>query len=138
MDSIRYQLECDGVTAAALEDLFRAAALGGRSGDKIRRAFANSSHVCLAFAGDRLIGCARAITDGEYHAVIYDVAVRPGHQRRGIGRRMVESLMGRLPVWRVLLVADAGVQPFYRRFGFEPYDDVMARLDRGRLFDTES
>lgn len=137
MESIRYRLDLDGVTGHALENLFRAAALGGRAGDKIRRAFANSSHVCLAFADEWLIGCARAITDGEYHAVIFDVAVRPDFQRRGIGRRMMESLLGRLPVWRVLLVADAGVQPFYRRFGFEPYDDVMARLDRRRLFDPE-
>lgn len=90
-----------------------------------------------AFAGERLIGCARAITDGEYHAVIYDVAVRPEYHGRGIGRRLMEGLLGRVPVWRVLLVADAGVQPFYRSFGFEPYCEVMARLDRTRLFDTE-
>jgi len=38
-------------------------------------------------------------------------------------------------VWRVLLVADPKVQPFYRRLGFDTYDDVMARCDRSKLFD---
>jgi hypothetical protein len=41
--------------------------------------------------------------------------------------------LARLPVWRVLLVADRRVQPFYRRLGFESYGDVMARLDQTAL-----
>jgi hypothetical protein len=36
MDEIRYRQDCAGISAAELEDLFRAAKLGGRSGDKIR------------------------------------------------------------------------------------------------------
>ena len=83
---IRYRTSCVDVTATELEELFIAAKLGGRSGDKIRRAFNNSSHVCLSFVGNRLIGAARAITDGEYHGGIYDVAVHPEFQRHGIGR----------------------------------------------------
>jgi hypothetical protein len=45
------------------------------------------------------------------------------------------ELLARLPVWRVLLVAGSEVQPFYRRLGFESYNDVMARCDRSKLFD---
>ncbi len=77
----------------------------------------------------------RALTDGEYHATIYDVVVDPEYQRRGVGSRVMSELLARLPVWRVLLVAGREVQPFYRRLGFESYDNVMARLDRTRLFD---
>ena len=138
MDEICYRQDCAGVTAADLEDLFRAAKLGGRTGDKVRRAFANSSHVCIAFAGERLVGASRAITDGEYHAFIYDVAVRPEFQRGGIGRRMLEMLLSCLTVWRVMLVAEGDVKEFYRHHGFELYPDVMARCDRSRLFDLPS
>ena len=74
-------------------------------------------------------------TDGEYHALIYDVAVRPEFQRGGVGRRMLERLLGCLNVWRVMLVADRDMQGFYRQHGFEPYPDVMVRYDRSRLFD---
>jgi len=33
-----------------------------------------------------------------------------------------------------MLVADIDVQPFYAKLGFQPYGDVMARLDPGRLY----
>jgi aralkylamine N-acetyltransferase len=136
MVEITYRFSCEDVTTRELEELFAAAGLGGRVGEKIRRAFLNSPIVCLAYDGRRLIGASRAITDGEYHGLIYDVAVDPEYQARGIGRRMMEELLERLPVWRVMLVAGEQVQGFYRAFGFERYPDVMARLDRSRLYDA--
>jgi hypothetical protein len=30
----------------------------------------------------------------------------------------MRELLSRLPVWRVLLITDAAVQPFYQRLGF--------------------
>jgi hypothetical protein len=44
-------------------------------------------------------------------------------------------MLCRLPVWRVLLVADPDVQPFYRTLAFTAYDDVMALLAPARLRD---
>jgi len=130
---IAYQFDCDNVTTPELEELFKAAGLGGRTGDKILRAFKNSHLVCLAYAGECLVGTSRAITDWEYHALIYDVAVHPEFQGLGFGRAMLDSLLSRLKVWRVMLVADGDVQPFYERSGFQPYPDVMARLDWDNL-----
>jgi GNAT superfamily N-acetyltransferase len=74
-----------------------------------------------------------AITDGEYHAFIYDVAVLPAYQRHGVGTLILKNLLSRLRVWRVMLVAAIDVQPFYAREGFAPYGDVMAKLDRAQL-----
>jgi hypothetical protein len=45
------------------------------------------------------------------------------------------DILRRLPVWRVLLVADAEAAPFYQRLGFAPFGDVLARFDRAKLFD---
>lgn len=132
---ITYRFSCEHVTTRELEELFAAAQLGGRVGEKIRRAFVNSSHVCLAYDGERLIGASRAITDGEYHGLIYDVAVDPEYQGQGVGRRMMEELLKRMPVWRVMLVAEEAVQGFYRTLGFEGYPDVMVRLDWNYLYD---
>jgi GNAT superfamily N-acetyltransferase len=135
MSKIDYKVDCAGVTATALEDLFRAAGLGGRAGDKILRAFKNSAVVRLAVASDRLVGACRAITDGEYHACVYDVAVRPEYQGHGVGKELMSRVLSELKVWRVMLVADQQVQGFYRQFGFGPYEDVMAKCDRQLLFD---
>jgi aralkylamine N-acetyltransferase len=139
MITIDYQADCEGVTATALEQLFRAAGLEGRAGDKILRAFEKSSVVRFAKAeGCGLIGACRAITDGEYHAFVYDVAVRPEYQGRGIGKELMSRLLAELRVWRVMLVADQQVQGFYEKFGFGVYNDVMAKCDRQRLFDERN
>jgi ribosomal protein S18 acetylase RimI-like enzyme len=131
--NVTYRFNCDNVTTRELEELFSATNLGGRVGEKIRRAFLNSSFVCFAYSGTELIGASRALTDGEYHGLIYDVAVLPKHQRCGIGQLMVQELLARMPVWRVMLVADDDVKDFYRRFGFEIYPDVLAKLDWNKL-----
>ena len=74
---VTYRFNCQDVSTRDLEELVDAAELGGRVGEKIRRAFLNSSLVCFAYDNARLICASRAITDGEYHGVIYDVAVLP-------------------------------------------------------------
>lgn len=135
MDST-YQFGVDNVNWRELEALFKAGGLAGRAGDKIRRAFEQSSLVCFVYQDTRLVGASRALTDGEYHALIYDVVVHPDCQRQGIGSAMMHALLARLPVWRVMLVADHDVQPFYSQFGFAPYGDVLARLDWERLHDA--
>jgi GNAT superfamily N-acetyltransferase len=134
---VRLQRDCSGIEWRALIELFKLAHLGGREGDKVRRSFENSDLVVFAWEGPTLVGAARALTDFEYHATIYDVVVHPRHQRTGLGTRMMQELLAALPVWRVLLVADAEVQPFYARLGFEAYGDVLAKLDAGRLTDAD-
>ena len=133
--SIDYRFNCEGVSQAELEEIFKAAGLGGRQGGRILRAFLQSTSVCLAFDNDHLIGTSRAISDGEYHAFIYDVAVLPAYQGQGIGRHMVEQLVARNPVWRTMLRADSDVQPFYEKLGFSIYPDVMARIDTAFVFE---
>jgi aralkylamine N-acetyltransferase len=133
--TITCQFDTIGVDWAELERLFKAADLGGRSGDKLRRAFENSQVVCFARDGGRLVGACRAVTDWEYHATIYDVAVHPEYQGRGTGRQMMEAMIARLPVWRILLVCDEEVAGFYQKLGFSEIHIVMARFDWDRLYD---
>lgn len=132
---LTYCFSTDNVNWRDLEALFKAGGLGGREGDKIRRAFEQSSLVSFVYQESRLVGASRALTDGEYHALIYDVVVHPNCQRRGIGSAMMQALLARLPVWRVMLVADKEMRPFYGQLGFAPYGDVLTRLDWERLYD---
>jgi hypothetical protein len=48
---------------------------------------------------------------------------------------MMNELLSSLPVWRILLVADASVRPFYARLGIELFGDVLARIDSTKLYD---
>ena len=131
------QFDCSGIAWAELEALFKAAGLGGRAGDKLRRAFENSQLVCFAWDGARLIGASRALTDWEYHAAIYDAAVLPEYQGYGLGRRIMQALIDRLPVWRYMLVTEDKNVGFYQKLGFEEIRIVMARFAWDRLYDPE-
>lgn len=136
--AVRFLFSCHGIDWAELIHLFKAANLAGREGDKLRRSFENSTVVCFAASGERLVGAVRALSDLEYHATVYDLVVSPELQRRGIGRDLMMALLSRLPVWRVLLVADGDARGFYERLGFKPYGDVLAKLDRARLVAVRS
>jgi aralkylamine N-acetyltransferase len=133
LKTLRFQFDVQGVTPQALANLFEAAGLAHRAAEKVHRAYRNSDVVCFCWDEMQLVATGRALTDGEYHGTIHDVAVHPDYQRQGIGSRVMRELLERLPVWRVLLVADSEAQPFYARLGFKHYADVLARLDREKL-----
>ena len=74
------------------------------------------------------VGMARVVGDGGYIAYIADVIVLPECQRSGIGTALMEQVMrsirgNLLPGERVFvnLMAAAGIEPFYNRFGVIEY-----------------
>ncbi|MDQ4071414.1 MAG: GNAT family N-acetyltransferase [Actinomycetota bacterium] len=74
------------------------------------------------------VGFARAITDGVTFAWIADVFVVRSHRRRGLGRRLIEAVLGHPEVRgsRDVLLATADAHGLYARYGFAP----LARPDR--------
>ena len=104
----------------------------GRTDEMHRRAFANS--LCaIALVDGRQVGFARAITDRALFARISDVIVWPDHRGNGIGKALVEALLGHtelasVSIW-TLNTSDA--QALYARYGFRPVTDGSEmRLDR--------
>ncbi len=68
--------------------LFNAVGWVRRTTDRERLAqlVRGSLYVISAWEGDRLVGFARAISDGAFNAYMSTVAVLPEYQGRGIGR----------------------------------------------------
>ena len=83
----------------------------------------------LAAARDetgRLVGLARAISDGTTVAYVQDVVVLPFAQRNGIGGRLVGCLLDAVgPVRQVVLLTDAEPRQraFYESLGFTEVHD---------------
>lgn len=117
----------DGVDWAALADIYARAPLVERSPDELRRAFANSYVCCFARVDGRLVGAARAMSDGVYYATVLDVAVDPGFQGAGIGRMMMRALLRRLPFAKVFLTTVPGKEGFYEKLGFLHQTNAMGR-----------
>ncbi|WP_121967936.1 GNAT family N-acetyltransferase [Leptolyngbya sp. BC1307] len=104
-------------------DLFVAAAFWAehRQADDIAKAIAHSKPVVTAWGDQRLIGFARATSDGCFRATIWDVVIHPDYQGVGLGRRLVETLIAHPHMNRVerTYLMTTHQQSFYERIGFE-------------------
>jgi ribosomal protein S18 acetylase RimI-like enzyme len=88
----------------------------------LSRAFHNSSYVLICLDGDEVVAALRSISDDISIHYLQDVLVKPSHQRKGIGRRLVEQALKRHSHVRthVLLTDDEETQKkFYQSLGYE-------------------
>ncbi len=96
-----------------------------RTSEDIESMLAATGVTVGAWSDDRLVGFARAITDGVYRALIDDVVVDEAERGRGIGDELVRQLLGRLEgVETVFLRCGEDLMPFYARHGFVPARSV--------------
>ncbi|MGX8700740.1 GNAT family N-acetyltransferase [Caproiciproducens sp.] len=99
----------------------------------------NSAYIICAVDGDKIVGHARAVSDGGYVVLISDVIVRPDYQKNGIAKTMVQGLMdyftARLKSGQAILfnlMAAKGRESFYKQLGFSerPNDEVGAGMSQ--------
>ena len=66
-----------------------------------------------------LVGVARILDDGGLHASLWDVIVRPDHQRRGIGSDLARAALAQCHDRRlVAIVSTPAAVPFFDALGF--------------------
>lgn len=136
-----WQEVTDGIDWDELSALYRAAPLGDKPPERLRTVFGNSLFKCFVFEDGRLVGAGRALADGADCAYICDIAVLPGHQGMGLGKRIVAHLVERSRGHKkIILYAVPGKEPFYRKFGFlrmktamAIFDNQQQQLERGYL-----
>lgn len=106
-----------------LQDLFQTTAFWAknRSLEDWQTALANSKPVVTAWDKDRLVGFARATSDGIYRATIWDVVIHPDYQGAGLGRKLVQTVLAHPHMNRVerIYLMTTHQQTFYERIGFE-------------------
>lgn len=116
---IRYEETLEGASIAEVNDVL-SRAFGGRERDEKRteEVFFGSQKVEVAYEGDKIIGMARAVTDGKSEALILNVAVDPAYQGYRIGWNVVTKLAAQLPGYYIFLNTHPGAVGFYNRKGF--------------------
>jgi GNAT superfamily N-acetyltransferase len=132
------------VDMAELSNLYRIAPLGDKPPDVLATVFGNSMFTCFAYSGEILAGAGRVLADGLDCAYIADVAVHPDHQGRGLGKAIIRKLMAFSEGHKkIILYANPGVEPFYRKLGFLHMNTAMAiwqdparAIESGLLSDT--
>ena len=78
-------------------------------------------------ADDRLVGFARAISDGVATAYLSSVMVDPDYRRRGVGRAMIELITRGRDEVKFVLHSRRDAPAFYAAVGFVPATDMMVR-----------
>lgn len=106
----------------------------------LERALAGSATVIVATGvvptvtgaadGERVVGLARVVSDGETICYLQDVLVHPSVQRMGLGMRLVEAVLEPYAKVRqkVLLTDDEwGQRAFYQALGYSSIEGTTLR-----------
>jgi ribosomal protein S18 acetylase RimI-like enzyme len=90
---ITYTKSAEGVNWPQLrDDLVQDHFHNGRTAEDLARSFANSYAVAFAWAEGRVIGKARALSDGVCNAYVVDVWTHSAFRCQGIARRLMGLL----------------------------------------------
>ncbi|MBF6036807.1 GNAT family N-acetyltransferase [Pseudomonas sp. P155] len=91
----------------------------------------HSQRKAVAVQGERIIGFARGITDGLSNGYLSMVVVDDQHRREGLGRALVEHIMGdNADITWVLRAGREGAEAFFASLGFETSVIAMERPRR--------
>ena len=89
-----------------------------------QRGLSNTLFAICVVHNESVVGIGRVIGDGGLFYDIVDVAVVAEHQQRGVGKMIMDGLMGYIdvnarPSSLVCLMANKGLAPFYEKYGFK-------------------
>ena len=95
--------------------------------ENFNKNFINSTLVFSAWVNDKLVGCVRVLSDKMFRSIIYDLAVLPEYQYKGIGRELVRRCRETFPnsEWLVQTETAAG---FYEKIGFSVNKDIFLTI----------
>ena len=95
----------------------------GRDASDIRAAFAGSAAVAV-FDGSEQMAVARAITDGVFHAYIYDLIVFEPYRGRGLAHVLMNALFEHPDLCRVTswMLSTRDAHGLYEKYGFKPVE----------------
>ncbi len=109
------------ISPIQVQDLCASVGRSRRDPVLISKALHHSLAVVSVWEKEVMVGFARATGDQVFNATIWDVAVRPSYQKRGVGRLLMDELLKEIDTYSIPLItlyADPGTDGFYKRFGF--------------------
>ena len=134
---VRFEIGKTDLDLCQLQALFDKSAFWAidRQIEDLKVALDRSEPVVSVWDDDRLIGFARATSDGIYRATIWDVVIDCDYQGLGLGRKLVETVLNHPAMIRVerIYLLTTHQQSFYERMGFDLNSSTTMVLNQGKF-----
>ncbi|MRR17410.1 MAG: N-acetyltransferase [Deltaproteobacteria bacterium] len=131
--ALEIKTDCRGVDWLVVSETLKLVGMAYHAPELHQKAFEASHITVFVYDGARLIGFGRAISDGAYQGAVYDVAILPEFQRKGIGTAIMKEILEGLSFCNILLYASPGKEEFYTALGFRKMLTGMALFTNADL-----
>ena len=87
----------------------------------LKKSLANSDVIVSLWVGNEVVGFGRALTDGIYRGVLWDIVIDQHHQGKGFGTLIVKNLLSskKIKNTKKLYLMTTNKKLFYSQFDFK-------------------
>ena len=87
----------------------------------LKKCLANSDVIVSLWVGNEIVGFGRALTDGIYRGVLWDIVIDQGYQGKGFGTLIVKNLLSskKIKKTKKLYLMTTNKELFYSQFDFK-------------------
>ena len=92
-----------------------------RTTNDLKKCLANSDVIISLWVGNEIVGFGRALSDGIYRAVLWDIVIDQNHQGKGFGTLIVKNLLSskKIKNTKKLYLMTTNKKFFYSQFDFK-------------------
>ena len=92
-----------------------------RTTNDLKICLANSDVIISLWVGNEIVGFGRALTDGIYRGVLWDIVIDQNHQGKGFGTLIVNNLLSskKIKNTKKLYLMTTNKKKFYSQFEFK-------------------
>ena len=92
-----------------------------RTRNDLKKCLANSDVIISLWVGSEIVGFGRALTDGIYRGVLWDIVIDQNYQGKGFGTLIVEKLLSskKIKNAKKLYLMTTNKKLFYSQFDFK-------------------
>ena len=87
----------------------------------LKKCLANSDVIVSIWVGKEIVGFGRALTDGIYRGVLWDIVIDQNHQGKGFGTLIVKNLLSskKIKTTKKLYLMTTNKNLFYKQLDFK-------------------
>jgi len=92
-----------------------------RTINDLKKCLANSDVIISLWVGNEIVGFGRALSDGVYRGVLWDIVIDQNHQGKGFGTLIVKNLLSskKIKNTKKLYLMTTNKKLFYSQFDFK-------------------